>query len=417
MLIKLFIVHYFTCTLTVANDLKPKIGCNDITPVLEAGGSVCKCTIDDHRFVHVLVPLNPLGIVPKREITTGVRCFGQMLPDIYFTLRAVPRNQMVDLEIHQTFIPKLISGIFDQFAPKRLIFEGCRMNEVVAGALDHLAPNLKILSLRNNKMKRVWRGVLDNLIHLEYLDLSANRFERLNDRVTGNLGTLKFLNLSHNQVHDIECSTFAELTNLEYLDLSHNKLADDLTPCLFRSLNKLQFLDVSYNSIEQLPAQTLESLPNLMHLRLSHNLLHTITLSISLTNLMVIDLDKNDISSLGSINISNSSSRIDSVKIISLAGNNIVNVDDKEMNHFLNIFNRIESLDLRDNLITDVELGPILESSINNLNLANNILSSISFHDLKMAHVESHNQNKGQRVIDVQGKVRYLLLSECYLFI
>lgn len=142
-------------------------------------------------------------------------------------------------------------------------------------------PNLKTLSLRNNKIENVLPSALRPLPMLCELDLSTNKIDTLpEERLTG-LVWLQTLNLSRNNL--LEVPNFSsDLQSLQTLDLSFNGLTrihsfGRLGPSVstislrhnsigaiqsnaFHNMTALKSLDLRQNLLTQLSAQLFEAL-------------------------------------------------------------------------------------------------------------------------------------------------------------
>lgn len=154
-------------------------------------------------------------------------------------------------------------------------------------------PNLKTLSLRNNRIENVLPSALRPLPMLCELDLSTNRIDTLpEERLTG-LVWLTTLNLSRNNLLEVPHLT-ADLHSLQTLDLSfngltrvqsfgrlgpsvahislrHNAIASIATNA-FHNMTQLKSLDLRQNLLTQLSAQLFEALEvHLQSIMLSGN--------------------------------------------------------------------------------------------------------------------------------------------------
>ena len=131
-------------------------------------------------------------------------------------------------------------------------------------------PNLKTLSLRNNRIENVLPSALRPLPMLCELDLSTNKIDTFpEERLTG-LQWLQTLNLSQNNL--LELPRFsADLHSIQTLDLSFNRLTRVLS---FGHLGEsVAHISVRHNLIGWIANTAFHNMTALKSLDLRHNLL------------------------------------------------------------------------------------------------------------------------------------------------
>jgi Leucine-rich repeat (LRR) protein len=143
----------------------------------------------------------------------------------------------------------------ERFRKLRIEFEP--FDRIVPGFAE-IFPNLKILEIKQQKIKFIEAKNFANLKELEELDLSENPLRTLKQNVFGNLGKLKTLSLSYCQLESLPAKIFSKLTQLEEIDLEHNQLTH-LDKTFFANnlklkeihlnANKLQNIDVDFTSL------------------------------------------------------------------------------------------------------------------------------------------------------------------------
>lgn len=222
--------------------------------------------------------------------------------------------------------------------------------------------NLISIELSGNMLsvisQNTFAGLEDTLLSL---DVSYNRLTTVAELPLRNLLSL---NLAGNQLKRVSPETFKYLHRLQYLNLSSNPLYGGFPP-IFPST--LIDLDVSYTELKILPTVLLLNLESLERISLAGNQLQEINESTfqHLYNLTAIDLSYNDIEHIdhgafvGLINLYS----------LNLRGNRLVSFVGE---HF-NTGTGLEILDLSDNRIS--QLSPtafVIHPRLKQLNLSGN---------------------------------------------
>lgn len=186
------------------------------------------------------------------------------------------------------------------------------------------ASNLRWINLDNNRIRKIDQRVLEKLPSLVFLYLGRNQLEEVPSALPRNLEQLR---LSENQISRIPPGVFSQLEKLLLLDLHNNKLSDGVfKPDTFRGLKNLMQLNLGNNilrkmppkvptaihqlyldsnRIETIPNNYFKSFPNLAFIRLNYNKLSDRGLpknSFNISNLLVLQLAHNKISSVPAIN-------------------------------------------------------------------------------------------------------------------
>ena len=117
---------------------------------------------------------------------------------------------------------------------------------------ESISSELEILNLRNNELTTEKQlAFLVHLTRLREFYLDYNRLESI-DQVTLPLN-LKVFSLKNNRLNQLELSVFVRLEYLEKLFLSSNKLTK-LAPTLKTSFPSLEVLELDRNQVSFLPA-------------------------------------------------------------------------------------------------------------------------------------------------------------------
>lgn len=148
--------------------------------------------------------------------------------------------------------------------------------------ISSYAPQLKVLSLGTANLVTLPINIFDGLFNLEELYLNSlvgGALSSLDERVFSNLINLKVLTLRNNKLTQLPNKIFKGLSKLEYLDFGFQKpygFVQTLSKDFFSDLISLRYLNMSNNldlSFEKgvfTPMKNLKSL-NLWSVRLSKN--------------------------------------------------------------------------------------------------------------------------------------------------
>jgi len=201
--------------------------------------------------------------------------------------------------------------------------EGCQLLHLKTLDLSHnkissflpgdlsLAPGLRSLNLRGNRLSVLSDQSLASLWSLSLLDLSDNQLAALPNTIFHQANNLQKLFLQNNSLSLMAPDLLSGLDNLLLLNLSRNDISSHLlSENIFTGLNKLVALDLSHNSLTKLHSDLLSSQQSLQILNLQHNLLaniapHSLT---GLVNLHILLLSHNNLSELPHTSFSSLSS-------------------------------------------------------------------------------------------------------------
>ncbi|XP_055975094.1 prolargin [Sorex fumeus] len=186
------------------------------------------------------------------------------------------------------------------------------------------ASELRWINLDNNRIRKLDQQVLERLPRLAFLYMEKNQLEEVPSALPRNLEQLR---LSQNRISKIPPGVFSKLEKLLLLDLQNNQLGDHtLRPDTFQGLKSLMQLNLANNTLKKMPPKVPQALhqlyldsnridsipngyfkgfPNLAFIRLNYNKLSDKGLpknSFNLSNLLVLQLAHNRISSVPAIN-------------------------------------------------------------------------------------------------------------------
>ena len=263
------------------------------------------------------------------------------------------------------------------------------------------------LSLSNNKISFI-NSKLPPDLQIKFLDLSYNRIISL-------VGFEKFklleeLNLSNNYIGDEQLNYLVSLSKLKSLNLSNNNLKNEEIKKIIYSVKSLQKVNLSNNNLEQLifdksnglielelDSNKLsylsfntnnKSFEYLMYLSANENKLQVIDNINNLVNLEYLSLSVNE---LKQINIS----KLLKLKYLQLKSNLLEKITINKTNQLLQYidlsFNNINSLSI---------LGEC--TSLKNLILDNNKLTTINFGDNKNGNINITNFTNNNKFKNIE---------------
>ncbi|ODN03699.1 Protein toll, partial [Orchesella cincta] len=223
------------------------------------------------------------------EITTTLPPEYLYMPDNRLELRNLPSLQNLHLALnHFTELP-----VFDGNLTALSMIDLRRndLKEIDGGAFSGV-PNLKILKLSLNKIRKMAPLKLSSLVDL---DLSNNKlYELANEFIY--LSNVKRLNLAHNMITNVAYKTFEQLTFLEELDLSHNNVTFSSNPSPYSGVE----IPEEYNFFGVSNQSPVHSNFNLRKLILKNNKIEKLYSDWSLvfTRINEIDLSYNSLKSI-----------------------------------------------------------------------------------------------------------------------
>lgn len=157
-------------------------------------------------------------------------------------------------------------------------------------------PNLRVLSLKLNKIENIDGNCFKNNIQLESLELSYNRIQELTPNLIINLKALRSLQLNNNPIKmDNKKQTFLKSSSLKIIECNYCRI-QRVYDNSFNELTSLECLSLNHNFIELLPENAFKLNGNLKTLLMEHNKLKKFPNKIIdyLLNLRELCLDDND---------------------------------------------------------------------------------------------------------------------------
>ncbi|KAJ8357332.1 hypothetical protein SKAU_G00201260 [Synaphobranchus kaupii] len=146
-----------------------------------------------------------------------------------------------------------------------------RLEELRMGTLSELG-NLTTLVLNFNRFRVLWGGLFDTLQKLETLQLKGNVIDELSDDLFHRLTRLHLLDLSLNMISTVKKEFFRKLSHLQILRLGYN-LMDALPPDAFDTVPRLRELSLQGNKLVKVPRALFSRLALLEKLNLRGNLI------------------------------------------------------------------------------------------------------------------------------------------------
>lgn len=131
-------------------------------------------------------------------------------------------------------------GVYRSYKSEELILDKNLILSIDRDSFPNL-PNLKSLSLADNKIGSLDNGALDCLINLEHLNLSTNGITHIATNTFMRLSKLKELKLVSNKFQSLNFGIFNGLESLEILDLNENLQLETIDNNVFFQLKNLKF--------------------------------------------------------------------------------------------------------------------------------------------------------------------------------
>lgn len=258
------------------------------------------------------------------------------------------------------------------------------------------------INLSNNPLKQI---NLNLTAELEKLTLKSCQLRSFDEVLSKNLGLLSYLDLSGNNL-ELTSNTFTKMEELEFIDLSRNNLTS-LPSRIFYSNYKLQRINLDNNrfkdfpkfesnhnfqtyyfscsncSIVRLDEDSFKYFPSLVILNLSRNKIigANLTAIQSLYRLVELNLSYNNISVIHPSSFIKSAA----LQTVNLAGNplKVINPNVFYSNRFL------KYLDVSNCSLKKLWQQPVKKNLdfLSELNVENNLLTSISPRDLQVVPV------------------------------
>lgn len=257
--------------------------------------------------------------------------------------------------------------------------------------------NLEKLILNSNEINEIPIGVFDNLFKLNSVNLSYNSIQLINSKTFQNLTNLLKLHLGQNQISNIHKDAFAGLKNLVHLNIYGNNLTSiaeniftdlenleglflhsnsitDLAEDLFKDLKKLKTLSIHTNKIKSLKNSTFRGLYKLESLASAMNEIEEIDSGTfaDLISLKFLYLQKNQIKLLRSNFLFKNLVRLEKIY---LEKNNISVIPRGLFDeHLINL----SFIKLSYNLLSEIELWPLLLPNIEKIDISFNNISKFT---------------------------------------
>lgn len=182
------------------------------------------------------------------------------------------------LYVNNSLIGTVEDSSFANLKIHNLQLSGCQVHSISKTAFKGLEPNLRHLSLQDNRLNEVPVASIESLRNLTLLDLSRNRISRVPDDAFATLKHLQTIKLSDNNL-TLSKHSFRGLENsLKNLNLKSTN-QKTLPECI-RNLKNLAFLDLAQNVLSELPGpsgqQVFQGLGALTALNLERNVIQSL---------------------------------------------------------------------------------------------------------------------------------------------
>ncbi|CEF63777.1 Cysteine-rich flanking region, C-terminal domain and Leucine-rich repeat and Leucine-rich repeat, typical subtype-containing protein [Strongyloides ratti] len=206
---------------------------------------------------------------------------------------------------------------------------------------------------------------------LEVFSISHNHMRKISSKTFHYYPSLDYLDISSNQLYYIDDDAFPSLgLRIKFLNVSNNRLANFVHPIL----PSLNILDLSHNQLTSLDPELFAGLPTINRLILDHNYQIDMECKLKSKNCWLDSI--NLLSSLVELQLSSTSlnhfpnlSTFTNLKVLTLANNKIINIDNSLLPKCLT------HLDLSNNLIHNLStISSTKISCLNDLKISNNPL-------------------------------------------
>jgi internalin A len=237
-------------------------------------------------------------------------------------------------------------------------------------SLAHLS-KLKKLHVNKNKIRYLSRQIMQRLDDLEFFHIEFNLIEKFEEINTNENRKWDYLNFGSNLITNIDfiCKNYRFITKIKYLMFKKNLIEN--ADCTL-SLTNLITLDLNTNRVKKL--NYLDNLDSLIVLDLGFNQLNELKVNKSLTNLNYLSLRSNNVSNIEFI------SKFTGLTILDLANNFITDIDIlKNMTNLIHLnlsFNQIENVSVLKHL-NNLSSLLISHNKIYDLNSIKNVHSLI----------------------------------------
>lgn len=158
---------------------------------------------------------------------------------------------MQNLVIHETSLRYLLRGDFALADNLVNVHITHTMLTELEDYVFHGTKVLKLLNLRENKIRDVAENAFKGLMTLKFLTLSFNEIQKLHVNVLKDLSFLELLSLSTNQIRHIDEHLFSKNRNLEIIFLDHNQLKA-INGNMFQFNGKLREIYLDNNHIKHI---------------------------------------------------------------------------------------------------------------------------------------------------------------------
>ncbi|XP_026791447.1 prolargin isoform X2 [Pangasianodon hypophthalmus] len=223
-----------------------------------------------------------------------------------------------------------------------------------------IPPRTHYLYLQNNYIDSVTADPFNNATELKWVNLGNNRIRSIEKQVFQKLPNLLHLYMQRNLLKEVPSNLPA---GLEQLRLSRNQISK-IAPGAFNKMKDLALLDLHHNKISDsnLAKNIFKDLKNLVQLNLAHNILRKMPANIP-NSISQLFLDKN-------------------------------NIEEIPQNYFKD-FSNLAFVRLNYNQLTDKGLPKMVFniSTLLDLHLAHNNLTSVPFFNSHLEHLHLNNNN------------------------
>ncbi len=283
----------------------------------------------------------------------------------YCSCQYIGNNVIIKLDCievtNEDFVQNLtrIRENYDFSQMRSLNIRNKLINTISNSNVRHICSlNLIHLSMDDNKIKSIERGIFNSMLQLKYLSLALNEIElieadtflnepfesnilelylsenkliKIQQKTFNGLFRLQILYIDKNQIEEIEVNSFENLNDLKLLHIHFNKIKI-IRSFTFKNLNKLDVLKADNNEIEIVEMNAFKNMttPKFLHLHSNKIKFLKNEIFFGKTDLEILYLYQNDIENIESIPFNT----LRQLKKLHLFSNKIKNI---KFGHFVHL--------------------------------------------------------------------------------
>ncbi|XP_065202948.1 chaoptin-like [Planococcus citri] len=192
--------------------------------------------------------------------------------DISNTFFLPLESSLTHLYASKNYLTNVSEDVFGSLSQLQVLDLSDNIIQTVEHNAFHKITKLQILNLRNNRIRDIHPTLFASMKNLRIVDLSDNELKYLPELLFRD-DSLEKVSISQNEFVKIPFKSFSPdaAGSLREFDVSHNIISSFHAPDLFSRFKSMISLDVSYNRLTRIDDYVFRPLTNLKYLDLSHN--------------------------------------------------------------------------------------------------------------------------------------------------